>query len=358
MAAALAPLSTGIIIATLALVAYDGLLTRIEKLAGALDRLGAETIDAIALTAPISSPAITLAPMRRSGPNAPSVVVAQGIPGRFARTSRPASRRLLTGRGTPRGPSGEKPTVLAHVRRALVGYDSSVKGGSLYARPPIAREYQLVPDPEPAEAQRSNLMTGLDLESFLLLLRADLTTWMVLGLATLVLALMVWSCWRSRRALRNCLVLSLAAHLGLVLYGSAIPAVLWSAGSHRRAATNRTHLRQVRVAPLVDSNPSNREPHGGDSITRDSTTKRWDLPPAPPALADESIKVARPKIDDESRPIRESEFKLPPLTATADVTPRGKDLAPRHGPPRYPAGTDLEGKQPARSHNDLPCRLG
>ena len=63
VAAALAPLSTGIIIATLALVAYDGLLTRIEKLAGALDRLGAETIDAIALTAPISSPAITLAPM-------------------------------------------------------------------------------------------------------------------------------------------------------------------------------------------------------------------------------------------------------------------------------------------------------
>jgi biopolymer transport protein ExbB len=62
LAATLTPLSAGIIIATLALVAYDGLLTRIEKLAGALDRLGAETIDAIALTAPISSPTITLAP--------------------------------------------------------------------------------------------------------------------------------------------------------------------------------------------------------------------------------------------------------------------------------------------------------
>jgi biopolymer transport protein ExbB len=61
LAAALSPLSAGIIIATLALVAYDGLLTRIEKLAGALDRLGAETIDAIALTAPVRSPAITLA---------------------------------------------------------------------------------------------------------------------------------------------------------------------------------------------------------------------------------------------------------------------------------------------------------
>ena len=71
-------------------------------------------------------------------------------------------------------------------------------------------------------------MTGLDLESFLLLLRADLTTWVVLALATMGLAFMVWSSWRSRRALRNCLVLSLAAHLGLVLYGSTIPAVMWT----------------------------------------------------------------------------------------------------------------------------------
>jgi biopolymer transport protein ExbB len=63
VAAALAPLTAGIIVATLALVAYDGLLTRIEKLAGALDRLGAETIDAIALTVPVSSPSITLAPV-------------------------------------------------------------------------------------------------------------------------------------------------------------------------------------------------------------------------------------------------------------------------------------------------------
>jgi biopolymer transport protein ExbB len=62
LATALTPLSAGLILATLALVAYDGLLTRIEKLAGSLDRLGAETIDAIALSAPVSSPAITLSP--------------------------------------------------------------------------------------------------------------------------------------------------------------------------------------------------------------------------------------------------------------------------------------------------------
>jgi biopolymer transport protein ExbB len=62
LAATLTPLSASIVIATLSLVAYDVLLTRIEKLAGVLDRLGAETIDAIAMAAPYSSPTLALSP--------------------------------------------------------------------------------------------------------------------------------------------------------------------------------------------------------------------------------------------------------------------------------------------------------
>ena len=81
LAAALTPLSTGIVIATLALVAYDGLLTRIEKLAGDLDRLGAETIDAIALAAPISSPTIGIAP---GGPRSAILKSDAGHGGSFA----------------------------------------------------------------------------------------------------------------------------------------------------------------------------------------------------------------------------------------------------------------------------------
>jgi biopolymer transport protein ExbB len=61
LAAAITPLSTGLIIATLAIVAYDGVLTRVEKLAGALDRLGAETIEAIATSAPPSAAPIAMA---------------------------------------------------------------------------------------------------------------------------------------------------------------------------------------------------------------------------------------------------------------------------------------------------------
>jgi biopolymer transport protein ExbB len=46
----LIPLTSGVALAILALVAYDGLVGRVEKLANAIDRLGAETVDAIAMS--------------------------------------------------------------------------------------------------------------------------------------------------------------------------------------------------------------------------------------------------------------------------------------------------------------------
>ena len=58
-------------------------------------------------------------------------------------------------------------------------------------------------------------VTGLNLESFLRLLRADVGAWATLGLIVLLLALMAWTSWGARRALRKCLVLSIVAHFGL-----------------------------------------------------------------------------------------------------------------------------------------------
>src|SRR5512135_150685 len=52
LAEALTPLTFAVALAILALVAYDGLIGRVEELAGALDRLGAETVDAIAMATP------------------------------------------------------------------------------------------------------------------------------------------------------------------------------------------------------------------------------------------------------------------------------------------------------------------
>ncbi|QEH37217.1 MotA/TolQ/ExbB proton channel family protein [Aquisphaera giovannonii] len=62
LASALTPLTLGVGLATLALVAYDALAVRIERLAGALDRLGAETIDAIAMARPSPAPLLSVEP--------------------------------------------------------------------------------------------------------------------------------------------------------------------------------------------------------------------------------------------------------------------------------------------------------
>jgi len=66
LASALSPMTAGIVIATLAVVAYDGLAARIERLTGALDRLGAETLDAIAMTVP-ATPSSLSVPTSRPG---------------------------------------------------------------------------------------------------------------------------------------------------------------------------------------------------------------------------------------------------------------------------------------------------
>ena len=71
---ALVPLTAGVALAILALVAYDGLIAKVEKLASVIDRLGAETVDAIAMSAPAEAPASALhraAPEPRRGPHMP-----------------------------------------------------------------------------------------------------------------------------------------------------------------------------------------------------------------------------------------------------------------------------------------------
>ncbi len=59
----LIPLTSGVALAILALVAYDGLIGRVEKLANAIDRLGAETVDAIAMSAPNEPPTTAHVPI-------------------------------------------------------------------------------------------------------------------------------------------------------------------------------------------------------------------------------------------------------------------------------------------------------
>jgi len=62
MADALAPLTLGVALGVASMVLYDLLTTRVERLGAALDRLGAETIDAVAMTTVVASPTLTSMP--------------------------------------------------------------------------------------------------------------------------------------------------------------------------------------------------------------------------------------------------------------------------------------------------------
>src|SRR3954464_12801805 len=130
-------------------------------------------------------------------------------------------------------------------------------------------------------------MTGLNLESFLHLLRADLGAWTVLALVVSVLALMTWTSWGSRKALRKCLVLSIAAHLGLALYGSTFLIVLLALqpqGADDEAS--RARIRQIRVAPWSEEEAGG--PEGVEGVAGRAGTRLmpWDRPREALALAD------------------------------------------------------------------------
>ncbi len=68
--AALAPLTAGVALAILCLVAYDGLTGRVDAISATMDRLAAEAVDAIALAAPIET-ATRTATIRREKPGSP-----------------------------------------------------------------------------------------------------------------------------------------------------------------------------------------------------------------------------------------------------------------------------------------------
>lgn len=134
-------------------------------------------------------------------------------------------------------------------------------------------------------------MTGLNLETFLHLLRADLGAWASLGLVGVVLALMTWTSWGSRRVLRKCLVLSVAAHCGLVLYGTTVPVVLHAFQPKEHVKpTERERIQQIRVAPWSEGERGQPGSGGGRA---GSGTPAFDRARETLALADRELEAER-----------------------------------------------------------------
>ncbi|WP_422928428.1 hypothetical protein [Singulisphaera sp. PoT] len=136
-------------------------------------------------------------------------------------------------------------------------------------------------------------MTGLDLESFLHLLRADVGAWTTLGLIGFLLAIMTWTSWGSRRALRKCLVLSIVAHAGVILYGSTHPFVLMALRSKDRADDDRERIRQIKVTPAAE-----REATAASRRSRrdGKAAQPWEVQPETLALAEARPERPRPEL--------------------------------------------------------------
>ena len=163
-------------------------------------------------------------------------------------------------------------------------------------------------------------MTGLNLEALIRLLRADLGAWASLAVVAVILGVMTWTSWGSKRALRKCLILSIAVHVGLIVYGTSSPEVRRALRLDSPRKAERAE-RPVRITPVAAER---------STTARDGRTARkvaeWDLDRGPLALA-EPGRLVVPSTPAPGPDLARSE---PPPMAPTPVAPevRAPEPAP------------------------------
>ena len=181
-------------------------------------------------------------------------------------------------------------------------------------------------------------MTGLNLETFLQLLRVAPGAWASLGVAAIILALMTWTSWGSRRVLRKCLFLSIAAHFALIFYGGSSPAIQRYLRLGSKVLRPDRAIERIKVTSFDDSAQASRDPSAQKSPTALRPVAAWDRDPGVLALAEATRPLPRP-----DRPALASSPVFEPLKSESSLP---TNAAPEVGSPELPTS------EPPRKTND------
>ena len=167
-------------------------------------------------------------------------------------------------------------------------------------------------------------MTGLNLETFLQLLRVAPGAWASLGVALFILALMTWTSWGSRRALRKCLFLSIAAHFALIFYGGSSPEIQRYFHLGSKPPPPAPVIERIKVTSVEDPARPNPDPARGKSAPR--LVSAWDRDAGALALAEANRPLPRPDppattAAPQPDPPRAAESALPTTDAPQTAAP-------------------------------------
>lgn len=197
-------------------------------------------------------------------------------------------------------------------------------------------------------------MTGLDLETFLRLVRADRVFWVGAGAIAGVLLLLIWAARGRSKSLQRCLVLSLAIHVGLVVYGgpSAIdllsPERIGLIGGDPEAAQERIRSIELvggadsRSEQQIDSAQSHPATAASDRGSQPAKLLEFD-PQAPlPELEEGGLVADSPPPSLMPDPARETPVQSPPAIAAATPEPELEIPEPQ---PRSPVRVVASGSE-------------
>lgn len=157
-------------------------------------------------------------------------------------------------------------------------------------------------------------MTGLNLELFLRLVRADVGPWVSFGVIVLLLMLMAWTSWGRRGALRKCLVLSIVVHCALLVYGGPQAARLLVP---EKSLRNEKPVERIQRIAIVSQDAL--EAGSAGSAGRRGRLADWNRPGPSLALNDPIAPLERDSQPDAQALERAGSATLPDPVADASA---------------------------------------